>query len=789
MSTFWGNDQGLGLAIGGVIALWANCAIAQITPDATLPNNSRVTTQDNIKIIEGGTRAGSNLFHSFEQFSLPTGSTAYFQNAADVHNIISRVTGSSISNIDGIIQANSTANLFLINPNGIIFGPNASLNIGGSFIASTASSLNFADDIKFSAINPQTTPILTVNVPIGLQFGATAAPIHNQSQASPDGAINIFERPVGLQVQPGKTLALVGGDVTLEGGNLTAASGRIELGSVAGNSLVSLNPTNKGWMLGYEGVQNFQNIQLIQRTINGSKISSIVDGSGKDGGSNIQVQGRTVELIGNLVRLISQTTDVGNGGDLTITTRKLIVRDGAQAITSTIGEGAGGNLTVNAEESVDLIGGFPVPNTNRFISSALASTTFAAGKAGDMTINTVELRIQDGALISVESSGVRPPSLISQQFIPATGQGGNLTVNAQQSIELIGTSANGSPSGLFASTAGSGSAGNLNLITGQLIIHNKAAVTVSSQARKDVTYLTDAGNLGKAGELNVTARSIQLDNQGKLTAETDLGQGGNITLQVQDLLLMRRNSQISTNAGKALAGGDGGNITINARSGFIVAVPGENNDITANAFKGSGGRVQINANGVFGIVPRSREDLARLLRIDDSTTLDPQRLSTSDITAISQTNPTLNGVVNINTPDVDPSQGLINLPVEPSEPKLASGCKAGVAQNQNSFIITGRGGLPPNPREALRSNSVQVDWVTLPEDMGVGEPVSRGAGEPVRKVHRSSQIPKSASPAIVEAQGWIVDANNDIILVANVPNATPDSPLFNSERLPCVPEN
>ncbi|WP_422665716.1 filamentous hemagglutinin N-terminal domain-containing protein [Anabaena sp. PCC 7938] len=228
----------------------AKKAIAQIVPDNTLPVNSQVQSGCSICEINGGTIRGVNLFHSFKEFSVPTGGEALFNNSSAIQNILTRVTGNTISHIDGMIRTHGNANLFFINPNGIIFGENANLNIGGSLIASTANSIKFVDGTQFSRQVSQSTPLLTISMPIGLQFAAHPRLIQVNSKAT------------GLQIQANQTLALVGGDISLDAATLKTNGGRLELGSVAGEGLVKLTSTNQGFSFNYEGIQKFGNIQL-----------------------------------------------------------------------------------------------------------------------------------------------------------------------------------------------------------------------------------------------------------------------------------------------------------------------------------------------------------------------------------------------------------------------------------------------------------------------------------------------------------------------------------------------
>jgi filamentous hemagglutinin family protein len=165
--------------------------------------------------VDGGAARGANLFHSFSEFNVNAGQRVYFANPAGVANILSRVTGTDVSDIMGTLGVDGSANLFLLNPNGIIFGPDARLDVGGSFTASTANSFTFPDGGEFSATNPGDPSLLSVAVPLGVQYGAI-----------PPGAItNAGNLSVGQNLTLSAGVLSIGGelqsgiDLTLEGQN------------------------------------------------------------------------------------------------------------------------------------------------------------------------------------------------------------------------------------------------------------------------------------------------------------------------------------------------------------------------------------------------------------------------------------------------------------------------------------------------------------------------------------------------------------------------------------------
>ncbi|MEB3281601.1 MAG: S-layer family protein [Lyngbya sp.] len=550
-------------------------ATAQIVPDNTLGNESSVVVPNqnirniNSDRIDGGAVRGSNLFHSFREFNIDEGRAAYFSNPDGIVNILTRVTGENVSNILGRLGVLGNANLFLINPNGIIFGENASLDIGGSFFATSADSIIFANGSEFSATNPNTPPLLTINIPVGLWFRENPGRLVNRSQAvmaQMNEAGETFNIPVGLQVPPGQTLALVGGEVRLEGGILTTQGGRVELGSVAGNNFIALQPIAEGFALDYSGVSSFQNVNL-------SEFAS-VNTSG-EGGGEIQIQGRQVSLTGNSAvisetygskaggdvrvvasesvtmsgdgtRLGANTFGTGTGGNSIIETGRLIIRDGAFVAAPTSGDGNAGNLMVRASEAVELVGTNSIGEPSGLFGVVSPDVS---GQGGTITVETGQLLIRDGGQISVGTSGL--------------GQGGNLIVKASESVELMGEGLMG-PSGLSAATlpTATGDGGTIMIETGRLIVRDGAQVGT-------VTF-----GSGNAGELTVKAsESIELigttaDAQfpSALSVQVEpgaTGNGGILTVETGQLTVLD-GAQIAS--GTAGSEGQGATVTINANS-------------------------------------------------------------------------------------------------------------------------------------------------------------------------------------------------------------------------------
>ena len=331
-------------------------AIAQIIPDNSLGAESSRTVADTINNlpsdrIEGGATRGVNLFHSLRQFNVGEGRGAYFTNPHGIANIFTRVTGGNPSNILGVLGVQGNANLFLLNPKGIVFGPNARLDLRGSFLASSADSVVFDNGYQFSSSNPQSIPLLNVNIPIGLNFRENPGKIINASAAPaltipelPAGIPPIFNN-MGLAVEPGQTLALVGGDIELNQGSVTASTGQILLGSVVSSGMVGLGATPFGLSLNYDKIFNFGNIQIT----NGSLINTSGLGGGK-----IDIRGGNVNL--NNGRIYAVTLGNIDGRDLDINAQQFRAQGGTQISTLTVGSGAGGAINIRATDSVETSG-------------------------------------------------------------------------------------------------------------------------------------------------------------------------------------------------------------------------------------------------------------------------------------------------------------------------------------------------------------------------------------------------------------------------------------------------
>lgn len=397
------------------------------------------------------------------------------------------------------------------------------------------------------------------------------------------------------------------------------------------------------------------------------------------------------------------TNSDGNAGSLRIETSEFLARGGAFISTTTAGQGAGGNIDIVAEDDL------------RLESMLLATGTFSDAPSGDINLQTRRLRASGGAQAITTTFG--------------SGRAGNLTVFAAESIDLVDPTNLGIASGLLASSfqTAAGTGGDILVDTGDFRILDRATVSVSGEGD------------GNAGNIDIGARSLLL-NRGFITATSASGEGGNIRLRIDDVMSMRNGSEISTTAGQAGAGGDGGNITFS--DGLILAVPRENSDITANAFEGQGGNISITTQGLFGT--EFRDNLSPL----------------SDITASSETG--LDGEVQIELLQPDLQAASVELPAQvESNNRVVARC--GTLENEeNTLVVTGRGGLPTDPRQLLQGETILQDVRDAETSSNISIVFFSTNALSVPNVRAEASNPFR----IVEAQGWEVDEQGRVQLVA-----------------------
>jgi filamentous hemagglutinin family protein len=528
----------------GIIAFVPTLVFAEsnISPDNTLgAENSRVVPNYNgqpIEVITGGATRGINLFHSFREFNVSEGRGAYFMSpGADIQNILARVTGMNRSEILGRLGTfgESKANLFLMNPNGIIFGKNASLDVQGSFVGTTANAIQFGERGNFSATNPEVPTLLTVN-PSALFFNQiTRSEIINRS---PQIAI------------PG-SYYLIGGDITFDGGIATSVGNRLELGTVAGTGTVGLIGSGNQMQLVFpEGLSrgdivlknnaavttagggaitvNTGNLSL---SGNSSIISTLQAGEGTPGvaAGDVVVNATGNVILDNFSYISSRGLEnsLGDTGNIVINAGSISLKN--QSLIDSTGPKSRGNISLNVKDNLSLDQGF-------IVSSGLY---MPKGKSGDITITSRNINLNNQSFISSANNG--------------QGQGGKITLNVREAIIL----------------------------------------TESQISTTSAAFLLGQVNNQPSGDIEINTKSLTLNGNGLINSRNlDQGKGGDIRIVADDSILLKNGVNASISS-QSLGPGNSGNIELKTRS--LALVNGGN--ITTSSFgSGNGGDLLVNAS-------------------------------------------------------------------------------------------------------------------------------------------------------------------------------------------------
>ncbi len=683
------------LALVGSVCnvLLVDNAYGQIVRDGSVGQTAGVLSGPNFTIgVQNSSQQiqGNNLFHSFSQFNVLTGQTATFTGPSSIANIINRVTGQTISTIDGLISSRSAmpnANFFLINPNGMVLGPHASFNVGGSVNLSTADYLRMTDGAKwFSSLAKQSTlssaPVTAFGFlgehtpgPITVQAGnpivvneGTAislvggdVSIAGRALSSPGGLLSIISAgganvpPVGVEISPSLTYQPTSlasqGQVTLDGITLQSSSNTFFTGAgtilISGGKLVLRNATvqaiGHGFNSGESPVQavipKSGDIKIFanEGTIQGSSLQTGISGSGAN---NI------LSAIGGMV-----------SGNIEFNGGALAVSNTTMNTTPTADKAGVGSVNIRGDSLVTLV------DTNISVD---ANTQLSTTNGGSITIHAGDLQL-------LSNPGTKNPTMLSTKSFTILDPviSGGVLLEAAKTILIRGA--------IIQTSVGSGEGGNISLTAGHSI-----QLADSSSIRASSLSAGTGGNISAAAPVidiqgsEVTAKGGIANGSGFLTDAS----GGSITLNAKSLVHLNDSTITTSVIGGA---GGGGNITIDPD-----AVVVQNSQILAQAIQGRGGAIKISA-GILLVDPSS------LIKADSQ-------------------NQALNGTINIQAPIQQLSGAIAPLPQVFAVATNLYGqrCATQKGGQFSSFVQGARDGVPPQPGDLIPSPLLQESDGTSP---------------------------------------------------------------------------
>ncbi|WP_455199972.1 two-partner secretion domain-containing protein, partial [Kaarinaea lacus] len=527
---------------------------ADVTFDGSMGSTGTLTGPNMEITADMGKIAGNNLYHSFSDFNVNTGQTANFSGPANIQNVFGRITGSNPSNIDGIISSSiQGANLFLMNPNGMLFGPNAQINISGSFHATTADYISLGEQDRFYAdINQNTT--LSVAAPSAFGF------LDNTT-----GDITINGSTI--DVLDGNTVSLVGGNIELsDGSSVAAPDGKINIGSTqsSGEFNVITEQTDLSQFdqlgtinLNSDSTINTNGFEGGKVVIRGGELvldSSTVSSNSESGFLNSNTIGMDVELSNQLLlknnaHIAANTSDFSgsDAGDISIAAPKIVMNDysSIESLSASLLDANSGDIIVKADD---------IQLSNY---SSIKSNTLGTGNSGDISITTSNLDIQDASTVSS----------VSDLFFGLGGNAGNINIDAD-SINISGLSGAFDPT--FDDFTGiDASGGFLGGASGNIDIHSKN-IELANRAwiRSDIYGDVDGG------DINIESETLSVVDGARITTSTNLSaQGGSINISSETIKVSGINQEpdflteeyFQSKISAATTGsGNAGNIFINS---------------------------------------------------------------------------------------------------------------------------------------------------------------------------------------------------------------------------------